>query len=458
MKHIDEAKIEDLLSGASSASPGEISGILDKAMTLTRLSLRESAALLSLSDPALLEKLYETASQVKRKIYGTRMVLFVPLYVSNFCVNNCLYCGFRCDNAEMERKALSMDEVADQVRLLLRRGHKRILMVSGETAPPGKSGVEYFVETIETIYRVHEGSHQVKRVNVNLPPLTVEEFQALKRAGIGTYQLFQETYHDRTYRQVHRGPKADPDNRLDAVDRAFQAGIDDIGIGVLYGLYEYRFETLALLSHIEHMEKAFNVGPHTISVPRIQPAKGSVFSQNAPAPVSDADFKKLVAVLRLSVPYTGIILSTRETGSLRDELFAVGISQVSAESSTSPGGYSDGSDGSQFDLHDSRSLDEVVGALVDGGFIPSFCAACYRRERTGKAFMELAKPGEIRHMCDINALVTFKEYLLDFASEEVKEKGEQLLQQRSGALDGASRAVLSTMLEGVERGGRDEYV
>jgi 2-iminoacetate synthase len=458
MKHINEARIEAVLSGAKQSSAGEIDAILDKAATLTRLSLHESAALLSITDTALLERLYEAASSVKRNIYGTRMVLFVPLYVSNYCVNNCLYCGFRSENTDMERKALSKDEIAEQVRLLLRRGHKRILLVAGEAAPPRKAGVEYFVEAIRAVYDVQEGRNRIKRVNVNLPPFTVEEFKELKKAGIGTYQLFQETYHDETYRALHRGPKADPDNRIDAIDRAFLGGIDDVGMGVLYGLHDYRFETLALLSHVGHLEERFGVGPHTISVPRIQAAKGSAFSECPPAPVSDADFKKLVAVLRLSVPYTGIILSTRETVALRDELFTVGVSQVSAESSTSPGGYSSDDEGSQFDLHDARSLDEVVGALVDGGFIPSFCAACYRRERTGKAFMSLAKPGEIRHMCDINALVTLKEYLADFASEEVKQKGERLLKQRSESLDESSRNLLKGMLEDVDRGVRDAYV
>jgi 2-iminoacetate synthase len=291
----------------------------------------------------------------------------------------------------------------------------------------------------------------------------VEEFKKLKNAGIGTYQLFQETYHEETYRYVHhKGQKSDPDNRVDAVDRAFLAGIDDIGIGVLYGLYDYKFETLAMLMHIEHMEGKFNIGPHTISVPRIEPALGVEFTKNMPHQVSDDDFKKLVAVLRLSVPYTGIILSTRETPQMRDELISLGVSQISAESRTSPGGYSSSDNNKnqdiQFTLGDQRSLDEVIGSLIKNNFIPSFCAACYRMERTGEAFMQLAKPGTIKGKCSMNALVTLKEYLDDFASAKVKASGYKMIERYFNQLNNDDQKMLELFFNHVDSGIRDEYV
>jgi 2-iminoacetate synthase len=459
MKYIDEKTIEALLGDGKNATPSDIDGILQKSRSLLRLTLAETAALLAVEDAAELQKIYEAAAYVKDTIYGRRVVLFAPLYVSNYCVNNCLYCGFRIDNTGLERKALSSAEIRSQVEYLLRRGHTRVLMVAGEGAPSGKKGIEYYTEAIRAIYEVNHGNHHVRRVNVNLPPLDREEMNALKDAGIGTYQLFQETYHEATYRRVHPGgPKSDPDYRLEAIDRAFQAGINDVGIGVLYGLYDYRFEVLAMLMHIEHIEKTYHVGPHTLSVPRIQEAAGSELSTNMPSQVSDLDFKKLVAVLRLSVPYAGIILSTRESSEMRDELLTHGVSQVSAESSTAPGGYCETTTGSQFSLHDSRSLDEVVHSLMGKKYIPSFCAACYRRERTGEAFMELAKPGTIKHMCDVNALTTLKEYLLDFASPEVKKEGYGLIEEMEERLDQPSRVQLEKMLHHIDNGVRDEYV
>lgn len=348
-------------------------------------------------------------------------------------------------------------QILDAIRWLLERGHKRILMVAGEA----DGGADYYVEAIRAVYDERMGAHAIKRININCAPLEVNEFRKLKDAGIGTYQLFQETYHDASYRIMHpAGPKSDPDNRIDAVERAFMAGIDDIGMGVLYGLYDYRFETLALLSHIEYLEQRFGVGPHTISVPRVEPAQGTDFK--IPYPVSDADFKKLVAVLRLSVPYTGMILSTREPSGLRDELCGFGISQISAESRTSPGGYSlsDNNAGRdiQFCIGDQRSLDEVIGALIGKGFIPSFCAACYRKERSGKAFMNLAKPGLIKDKCGFNALVTLKEYLDDFAAAGVKEAGYSLIGKEREGMDTRAQAELSAFFKEIDQGVRDVYV
>jgi len=463
MIHINEEKIFNLLEDAKSAQASQVEAILDKAKSLKRLSLEETAVLLAVNDKVLLKKIFEAATFVKNEIYGHRIVLFAPLYISNICANACLYCAFKSDNSQTKRKALNMNEIKSQVEWLLSRGHKRILMVAGEAAPSGVSNVEYYVDAVRAIYQAGVGLNKIKRVNVNCAPLTVEEFKKLKSSGIGTFQLFQETYHEETYRYVHpKGPKSDPNNRVDAVDRAFSAGIDDIGIGVLYGLYDWRFETLAMLMHVEHMESKLNVGPHTISVPRIEPAQGVDFTKNMPYQVSDGDFKKLVAILRLSVPYTGIILSTRETSQMRDELISLGVSQISAESRTSPGGYSSSDNNKnqdiQFTLGDQRSLDEVIGSLIKNNLIPSFCAACYRKERTGEAFMKLAKPGTIKGKCSMNALITLKEYLDDFASAEVKKEGYEFITQAKKDLDKESRKMLEMFYGDIDKGKRDEFV
>jgi 2-iminoacetate synthase len=321
------------------------------------------------------------------------------------------------------------------------------------------------VDAVNAIYSARYKGNKIKRVNVNVAPLSIEQFKKLKAAGIGTYQIFQETYHDATYRKLHlSGAKTDPDNRLDAVDRAFEAGIDDVGIGPLLGLYDYRFEILATLMHIEHLENKFGVGPHTISAPRIEPAPGADYSINPEYPPSDEDFKKLVAVLRLSVPYTGIIMSTRETPQMRDELVNLGVSQISAESKVTPGGYDEAkethnkSNERQFSLSDQRSLNEIAGSLISRGLIPSFCAACYRKNRTGEHFMDLAKPGDIKHMCDINALLTLKEYLEDFAPPEIKEKGYKLIDEYKKNLDDSSLKTLEKFFKDIDAGIRDEYV
>ena len=463
MKHIDEDKINNLLAEATKLDSRTLDIILDKARLLKGLSLRESASLLAVDAPQYIQKIFSAANFVKEQIYGKRVVLFAPLYISNFCCNNCAYCAFKSENKLLKRKALRPEEIRQQTEWLLERGHKRILMVAGESAPSGKSNIDYYLESIASIYAADFKGNRIKRVNVNCAPLGVAEFKKLKKAGLGTYQLFQETYHEKTYSQVHpSGPKSDPDNRIDAVNRAFTAGIDDIGIGVLYGLYDYRFETLAMLSHIKYLEAKFKVGPHTISVPRIEPAIGSEFSQKVPHQLSDMEFKKLVAVLRLSVPYTGIIMSTRESAGLRDELLSLGVSQISAESRTSPGGYSSGDNSkdysAQFSLGDQRSLDEIVLALIKRGFIPSFCAACYRKERTGEAFMKLARPGTIKGKCSLNALVTLREYINDFASLRVRKCGDELIEDLSHKLNVNDQQLLQKLFNHVENGVRDEYV
>lgn len=462
MFYINEERINNLLSDAAKIDSRKLDVILDKAKSLKRLTLDESAVLLSLKDPEYIKRIFEAASFVKDAIYGRRVVLFAPLYISNLCANSCLYCAFKSDNPLIKRKALNAVEINSQTEWLLNRGHKRILMVCGEEAPGGKSNIDYYVEAVKAIYAAQVGKNRIKRVNVNCAPLSVDEFKQLKASGIGTYQIFQETYHQATYLRMHpKGPKCDPDNRIEAVDRAFSAGIDDIGIGALYGLFDWRFETLGLLSHIEHMEEKFGVGPHTISVPRIEPAEGAEISFNPPYKISDEEFKKVVAVLRLSVPYTGIIMSTRENSRMRDLLLSLGVSQISAESNTSPGGYSV-SDveqaGGQFSLGDHRSLDQIVGTLIDHDYIPSFCAACYRMERTGEVFMRLAKPGTIKGKCSMNALITLKEYLDDFASLPVKGAGYEMIGRYFKQLELPEQEKLKLFFAHVDSGLRDEYV
>lgn len=462
MKYINEEKINNLLAGAVRLDNRKLTAILDKAKSLKRLSLEESAGLLAVAEPEHIQKIFSAASFVKDAVYGRRVVLFAPLYISNLCVNSCLYCAFKSDNPSVLRKALTVSEIKAQAEWLLRRGHKRILMVCGEQAPGEKPNIDYYIQAVKAIYSAEAGRNKIKRVNVNCAPLSVDDFKQLKASGIGTYQIFQETYHGETYCRMHpKGPKSDPDNRMEAVNRAFAAGIDDIGIGALYGLYDYRFETLGLLSHVEHMEAEFNIGPHTISLPRIEPAQGAELSYNPPYKISNDEFKKVVAVLRLSVPYTGIIMSTRENPVMRDALLSLGVSQISAESSTSPGGYAaTGNEkaGSQFSLGDQRSLEEIVGTLIMHDYIPSFCTACYRLERTGEVFMRLAKPGEIKDKCNINALVTLKEYLDDFASEEVKKIGGKFIENLSKKLNTNDNQLLQEILKHIDNGLRDEFV
>ena len=422
---IDEERIHRDLEAGRGKSREEVRAILDKAIEAKGLAPEEAAVLLQTEDADLLGNIFQRAREVKMRIYGKRLVLFAPLYLSNYCVNNCRYCGFRRDNRLLPRKRLSREEIQGQVGELEKLGHKRLLVESGESS---LSDMDYVEEAIATIYGTHVENGEIRRVNVNIAATTVDQYRRLKAAKIGTYQLFQETYHRATYEALHEGPKRDYERQVLALDRAQEAGIDDVGMGVLFGLYDYRFEVLALLYHARHLEERFGVGPHTISVPRFRPALGIDF--RLPHPVSDDDFKRLVAVLRLSVPYTGMIISTRESVEMRAEAFSLGISQTSAGSRTSPGGYGskEGEEekeiSAQFQTADHRSPDEIIRSICELGYLPSFCTACYRRGRTGKEFMEIAKPGEIQHLCAPNAVLTFKEYLLDYASPETREVGE----------------------------------
>lgn len=467
---INEDKIQSWLDEGSRAERAEAEAIIERAALARGLSPRECAVLLHVQDPELLEQMYRTARQIKEKIYGRRLVLFAPLYVSNYCINNCVYCGYRRDNG-FTRRRLSMDELREEVRILESLGHKRLALEAGED--PVNCPIEYILEAIKTIYEVKEENGSIRRINVNIAATTVENYRLLKEAGIGTYILFQETYHRETYQRMHpSGPKRDYDYHTTAMDRAMQGGIDDVGVGVLFGLYDYKFEVLAMLQHALHLEEAFGVGPHTISVPRLRPAAG-VDYERFPYLVSDAEFKKIIAILRLAVPYTGIILSTRERAEFRDELLAVGVSQISAGSCTGVGGYrqelerQSGRCGAaataddqapQFQVEDHRSPDEVLRSVCLSGYIPSFCTACYRSGRTGDRFMALARSGQIQNVCQPNAILTFKEFLEDYASPETRQVGERTIAEHLLEIQNPQvRRLTEERLRLIEQGQRDMY-
>lgn len=451
---IDENKIQALMS--ESADHAEIKDILEKAEIMKGLSLKECAKLLSIKDAESLARLFKSAKKVKQAIYGPRLVLFAPLYISNFCVNDCEYCAFHTRNPA-PRKKLTLAEVKEQVEILEAMGHKRLLLEFGEH--PLENPMDYVVEVIKTIYATKIGRGEIRRVNVNLAATTVENYRRLKEVGIGTYQLFQETFHRPTYNKMHRGPKADYERQLTAIFRAFEAGIDDLGIGVLFGLYDYRFEVLALAQYAQFMDKVLGVGPHTISVPRFQSAQ--TVKLKLKHQVSDQDFLKLIAVLRLAVPYTGMIISTRETPAIRRQAFAIGISQASAASKAEPGGYSREAKptaAGQFNLNDHRSLDEIVQDICALGYLPSFCTGCYRSGRTGDYFMQLAKSGKIHELCQPNALLTFKEYLLDYASPKTKKMGEQAIINQLNLINKEpAKKKLKEYLKRIEQGERDLF-
>lgn len=460
---IDEQAISNTLDHASKCDSRRVNEVLAKAKELHGLNDDEIAVLMSISDPELLGELFDTARWVKTEIYGTRLVIFAPLYVSNLCCNECSYCAFRVKNKDVLRRSLTQEEIAHETKILIDQGHKRVLLVAGEAYP--KQGFKYILDAIDTIYKVKSGAGEIRRINVNVAPLNVDEFKQLHQAKIGTYQIFQETYNHDTYHNVHlAGKKVNYDWRVNAPDRAMEAGIDDVGIGVLFGLFDWRFEILALMQHIHHLEQKFGVGPHTISVPRLEPATGSDIASHPPFAVSDIDFRKLVAILRLAVPYTGIIMSTRESATIRRETFALGVSQISAGSRTNPGGYADdevlhegGAAVEQFSLGDHRPLDEVIRDISSLGYIPSFCTGCYRLGRTGQDFMDLAKPGDIRMHCDPNALSTFLEYLMDYATPETREAGEKLIAKVLETMDPKQRDRSQTLLKLVRQGKHDVY-
>lgn len=455
---INENEILKTLANASAPDSSHVNEILLRAREMKGINADDVAVLSAISDPEQMAALFDTACYIKDEIYGRRLVIFAPLYVSNLCANECLYCAFRVKNTEIRRRALTMAEIAQETRILIDQGHKRVLVVAGESYPV--QGFQYILNAIETVYSVKHNNGEIRRVNVNVAPLTLEQFKQLKDAKIGTYQVFQETYHLETYKTVHvSGKKRDYDWRLTAVDRAMEAGINDVGIGVLLGLADWRFDILALMQHIAHLESKFGVGPHTISVPRLEPATGADLASHPPKPVSDVDFRKIVAILRLAVPYTGIIMSTRETPEMRRETFALGVSQISAGSRTNPGGYAEDEqmDSSQFSLGDHRSLDEVIRSVAELGYIPSFCTGCYRLGRTGADFMDLAKPGEIKMHCAPNAISTFQEYLMDYGSPETREVGERLIAKAIREMPTEVGRRSQTLLDQVKAGKHDVY-
>lgn len=426
---INERKIDKLLDIKVNAS--NCRRVLELGVNGLGLTVEEAAILVSgvHSGAVPMEELFEAAGKVRRDIYGNRMVLFAPLYWSSRCINNCAYCGFKASN-KSERTVLSTDEVEKEVWALIGKGYKRVLLESGED--PERNTIERLCELMGKIYTVRdERGGRIDRINVNIAATTTENYRLLKDAGIGTYSLFQETYHFETYKKFHRGPKADYERQITAHDRAIEAGIGDEGLGVLYGLYDWRFETLAMIEHAHYLDRVMGVGPHTLSVPRIQPIKGEPF--NPPYPVDDEAFLQIIAILRLAVPYTGIILSTRETPEIRRRAYGIGVSQISAGSSTEVGGYSKiGAYGhtplqGQFDVGDHRPLEDVIFELMELGFIPSFCTACEIKERTGENFIPYAKSGEIKKFCTPNALISLREYLLNYTSERNREAGERLI-------------------------------
>ena len=450
------------LTGAAAPSDDELDAILTHALQLHGLGIEEVARLIRVGEASQRARILDAATKVKEAIYGRRMVFFAPLYIGNACSNNCLYCGFRRDNKDLVRAVLGKEEIEAETRTLLREGHKRLLMLSGESA---SSPLEYFLEAIETVYGVREGQDHVRRINVEIAPLSVSDFARLKATNIGTYVCFQETYDQELYAVYHpSGPKRNYLSRLLVMDRAMEGGIEDVGIGALFGLGDWRFELLGLFEHARHLEENFGCGPHTISVPRLQPAPGSAIANHVPAPLADEDFMLLVAVIRIAMPYTGIILSTRESETMRNSLFRYGVSQISAGSRTNPGAYSHEAEhkgdetGSQFSLGDHRNLDEVVSSLVDSGHIPSFCTGCYRKGRVGHDFMDLAKPGLIKEYCMPNGLFTFQEYLLDFASAETKKKGQALLDRLAAEIERPQlRERARSALADIKAGKRDIY-
>jgi len=435
-----------------------INEIITRAEDCKGLSHREAAVLLECELPEEIEKIKALAMKIKQRNYGNRIVMFAPLYLSNYCINGCRYCPYHGQNTHICRKKLSQEDIVREVTALQDMGHKRLALEAGED--PVNNPLEYILESIDTIYKLKHKNGAIRRVNVNIAATTVENYRRLHDAGIGTYILFQETYHKENYEYLHpKGPKHNYAYHTEAMDRAMQGGIDDVGIGVLFGLNLYRYDFVGLLMHAEHLEAAFGVGPHTISVPRICPAEDIDVSEYSNA-ISDEIFEKIVAILRIAVPYTGIIISTRESQKTREKVLRLGVSQISGGSRTSVGGYAEEEpeeeNSAQFDVSDHRTLDEVVKWLLELGYIPSFCTACYREGRTGDRFMRLVKSGQIANVCQPNAIMTLKEYLEDYASPATKAIGEKMLLEEAGRIPNEKvRQIVYEHLKELDAGKRD---
>lgn len=462
---IDDNKINSVLEETKNPAPEKIRNILAKAKTCVGLTPKEAAVLLNTTQSELWEEIYAVAHHIKQEIYGNRIVLFAPLYISSACVNNCVYCGFRESNTDVKEERLTMEQLEKEVQALVSKGHKRLIVVYGEHPD---SDVDFMCQSIEKIYATKNGRGEIRRVNVNAAPLFVDEYRQLKEVGIGTFQVFQETYHHATYDRMH--PRNTLKNsftwRLFSLHRAQEAGIDDVAIGALFGLYDWRFEVLGLLYHAYDLEREFGVGPHTISFPRLQPAENTPYATNSSYLVSDENLKQLVAVLRCAVPYTGLILTARERPKVRREVIPVGISQIDAGSRIAIGGYEQMEqehipDREQFQLGDTRSLDKCVQELCTDGYIPSFCTAGYRCGRTGEHFMTLAKRGDVKNFCTPNAVLTFKEYLLDYASQETQQAGSKVINQYVQSITDTrpqQAQRLQQLLKRLEAGERDLYI
>ena len=447
LKYADEHKRDEKL----------ITEILNKAKERKGLSHREASVLLACELEDKNKELYALAKQIKQDFYGNRIVMFAPLYLSNYCVNGCVYCPYHAKNKHIARKKLTQEQVKAEVIALQDMGHKRLAIEAGED--PVNNPIEYILECINTIYSVKHKNGAIRRVNVNIAATTVENYKKLKDAGIGTYILFQETYHKESYKKLHpTGPKSNYAYHTEAMDRAMQGGIDDVGLGVLFGLELYRYEFAGLLMHAEHLEAAFGVGPHTISVPRICPAD-DINPDEFNNSISDEIFEKIVACIRVAVPYTGMIVSTRESQKTREKVLNLGVSQLSGGSRTSVGGYVEPEqeeNSKQFDISDNRSLDEVVNWLIKLGYIPSFCTACYREGRTGDRFMSLCKSGQIQNCCQPNALMTLKEYLQDYASEDTIKSGKKLINDELEHIPNEKvKQIVIDRLEKIQNGIRD---
>jgi len=457
---------EDVLHGflaKSQPDPEEVRAIIAKSLNKEALSVEETATLVRADDPAMVEEIFAAARTLKERVYGNRIVLFAPLYIGNKCVNDCKYCSFRRSNTEARRITLSEEQIQRQVETLEDNGHKRLILVFGEHPDYNP---DYIAQTVQQVYATKKGKGEIRRVNINAAPLNIDGYKKVKQAGIGTYQIFMETYHHDTYRQMHpeNTRKGDYLYRLDGLSRAMEGGCDDVGVGVLFGLYDWRFEVLGLVRHALYLQEKYNVGPHTISFPRMRPAMGSETDEKYL--VNDHDFKRIIAILRLAVPYTGLILTAREPAELRREVMEFGVSQIDAGSRIELGGYTSTTqeeeqrpEEEQFELGDLRSLDEVMRELLEHGFAPSFCTACYRLGRTGEHFMEFAIPGFIKRYCTPNALSTLKEYLVDYASEETRKAGEKLIADELARMeDSALKEELLKRLDRIENNGdRDLY-
>lgn len=457
---IDNEEILDSIKYAKTNKNNRelINKILEKAKECRGLSHREAAVLLECDLEDENEKMYKLAKEIKQKFYGNRIVMFAPLYLSNYCVNGCIYCPYHHKNKHITRKKLTQEDIKNEVIALQDLGHKRLVLETGED--PVNSPVEYVLESIKTIYSIKHKNGAIRRVNVNIAATTVENYRKLKEAGIGTYILFQETYNKKSYEELHpTGPKHNYEYHTEAMDRAMEGGIDDVGLGVLFGLNMYRYDFVGLLMHAEHLEAAMGVGPHTISVPRIRSAD-DINPDEFTNAISDDMFAKIVAVLRIAVPYTGLIVSTRESQKSRERVLQLGVSQISGASSTSVGGYvekeKEEDNSAQFDVSDNRTLDEIVNWLLEMGHIPSFCTACYREGRTGDRFMSLVKSGQIANCCQPNALMTLKEYLEDYASDDTKRKGEEMIKNEIPNIPSDKvRKIVLEHLEDLHEGKRD---